>query len=786
MVTEGQLLWTPRPEFAADSNVARYMKWLRETRAMDFADYDALWRWSVTDIEAFWASIWDYFEVESTTPYTRVLDTRAMPGAKWFEGSRVNYAEHLLRYAQRASSTETAFHHLSETRPLKTLGWHELARSVRIAATQLRKLGIEPGDRVVSYMPNVPETAIAMMATAAIGAVWASAAPEFGVNTVIERFSQIEPKLLFACDGYRFGGKDFAREAEVRRIAAALPTLEHIVWLPYLDEAAAVPDLPGLVAWSALMAHPDVPAEQFAFERVAHDHPIWVVFSSGTTGLPKAIVHSHVGVLLEHLKLMHFHLGLRAGSNMFFYSTTGWMMWNLLMAALLTGSAAVLYDGNPAHPSIELLWKLAADTGATLFGASPTYVQMMEKAGLKPGEKFDLSRLECMIAAGAPSTPETFAELYRSVKQDLWVTSQSGGTEICSGFVGASPTLPVYAGEIQTRMLGMDVHAWSDDGKELIDEVGELVVTSPFPSMPVRFWNDAGGKRYHDSYFDTFPGVWRHGDFIKINARGGCYIYGRSDSTLNRHGVRIGTAEIYRAVEKEPEIADSLIVCCELPGGDFFMPLFLRLKPGAALDEALRARLVKRLRSDCSPRHVPDRMYAIDAIPYTLTGKKMEVPVRKVLMGWPLEKAASRDAMANPESTGNPKASNAWRLYEAMSGDRAGDPAIAARFQAQLSVPTTSIYSRRDGVVAWQCCLNDAGPQVENIEVTSSHLGLGHHPAVLYAIADRLAQPEGHWQPFDPKSHVRWLYPMRHAIADARLREPPRARSTSKPGVQTL
>jgi acetoacetyl-CoA synthetase len=650
MTAEGQLLWTPSPEFVERSNVARYMTWLKESRKLDFADYEALRKWSVTDIEAFWASIWDYFRVQSAAPYTRVLDCRIMPGAKWFEGSRVNYAEHLLRHELTAGPADVAFHHLTETRPLKTMGWAELAGKVRILATQLRKLGLKPGDRIVSYMPNLPETAIAMIATIAVGAIWSSAAPEFGVKTVIERFAQIEPKLLFAADGYRFGGKDFSRHAEVRNIAHALPSLEHIVWLPYLDEQAEPKNIPNALRWSDFFDHPNVPRHGFEFEHVAYDHPLWILFSSGTTGLPKAIMHSHVGVLVEHLKLMHFHLGLGPGSNMFFYSTTGWMMFNLLVAALLTGSSATLYDGNPAYPAPDLLWKLAADTGATMFGASPTFVQMMEKAGLEPGKTFDLSRLECVMAAGAPSTPETFAWFYKGVKKDLWVTSQSGGTEICSGFVGASPNLPVYAGEIQARMLGMDVHSWSDDGKNLVDEVGELVVTSPFPSMPIRFWNDAGGKRYHESYFDTFPGVWRHGDFIKINSRGGCYIYGRSDSTLNRFGVRIGTAEIYRAVEQEPEVADSLIVCCELPGGNFFMPLFLRLKPGFKLTEEVQARVNRRLRQECSPRHVPDRAYAVEAIPYTLTGKKMEVPVRKILMGTPPEKAASRDAMANPES----------------------------------------------------------------------------------------------------------------------------------------
>jgi acetoacetyl-CoA synthetase len=649
MVTEGQLLWTPRPEFARNSNVAQYMQWLRESRNVPVSDYDALWRWSVTDLEGFWSSIWDYFKVQSSTPYRKVLDRRVMPGARWFEDSRVNYAEHLLRHEAEAPD-DVVFHHLAETRPLATMSWSELGRQVRILATQLRAMGVKPGDRVVSYMPNVPETAVAMMATTAIGAVWSSAAPEFGVKTVIERFSQIAPKVLFACDGYRFGGKDFKREGEVRRIVSELPTLERVIWLPYLEPAGQTPDMPKTVSWARMMDHADVSRESFRYEHVAYDHALWVVFSSGTTGLPKAIVHSHVGVLIEHLKLMHFHMGLRRGSNMFFYSTTGWMMWNLLLAALLTGSAVVLYDGNPAHPSLDFLWKLAADTGVTSFGASPTYVQMMEKAGLKPGDVYNLSRLESIVVAGAPSTPETFDWFYRSVKRDLWVTSQSGGTEICSGFVGASPTLPVHAGEIQTRMLGMDVHAWSDDGKELTDEVGELVCTSPFPSMPIKFWNDEGGKRYRESYFEVFPGVWRHGDFIKINRRGGCYIYGRSDSTLNRYGVRIGTAEIYRAVEQVEEVADSLIVCCELPGGHFFMPLFLRLKPGFTLDEPLRARIAARLREDCSPRHVPDRMYRVEAVPYTLTGKKMEVPVRKILMGWPLEKAASRDAMMNPEA----------------------------------------------------------------------------------------------------------------------------------------
>lgn len=650
MVAEGQWLWSPRPEYAAQSNVARYQRWLADERGITTRDYDELWRWSVSDLDAFWRSIWDYFDVLHDGHAGRALDGPGMLGVHWFVGARVNYVEHMLRHEARAAAGETVFHHLSETRPLERMSWQELGRQVRILATQLRAMGVQPGDRVVSYMPNVPETAVAMMATAAIGAVWSSAAIEFGTRTVIDRFAQIAPKVLFAADGYRFGGKDFNREGEVRRIVSELPSLQRVVWLSYLKPNGPAPDLRHAVSWERVMDRADVPADQFRYARVAHDHPLWVVFSSGTTGLPKPIVHTHVGVLLEHLKVMHFHINLRPGSVMFFYSTTGWMMWNILLAALMAGSSVVLYDGNPAYPAPDFLWKLAADTRATSFGASPTYVQMMAKAGLVPGQAHDLSAMESILVSGAPSTPETFEWFYRCVKQDLWVTSQSGGTEICSGFVGAAPTLPVYAGEIQARMLGMDVHVWNDRGEELVDEVGELVVTSPFPSMPECFWNDPDGARYRESYFEHFPGVWRHGDFMKLNRRGGCYIYGRSDSTLNRHGVRIGSAEIYRTVEQVDGVADSLVVCCELPGGMFFMPLFLRLKPGAILDDALRDRIARRLREDCSPRHVPDRMYQVEAIPYTLTGKKMEVPVRKILMGWPAERAASRDAMMTPEA----------------------------------------------------------------------------------------------------------------------------------------
>jgi len=660
-VTEGELLWTPDPHWAASSAVARFMRRAGERRGRTFADYEALRRWSVTDLDGFWAEVWDFFDVASSSPYECVLSERRMPGAVWFPGARVNYAEHMLRHEANAAPGETAIVHSSELRPLARMSWQELGAAVRVLATRLRALGVRPGDRVASYMPTVPESAIAMLATIAIGAVWSSAAPEFGARTVIDRFAQIEPVLLFAADGYRFGGRDFDRGAEIRTILDALPTVRTLVWLPYLHASADSDRAPArtfgsagrarsVVPWPELLDAEPLAREDFTYERVPPDHPLWVLFSSGTTGLPKPIVHGHAGILVEHLKSTGLGQNLSPESRMFFYTTTGWMMFNALLSALLQGSSVVLYDGHPAYPAPALLWQLAADAEATSFGASPTFVQIMQKVGIVPKGAFDLSHLTGVLLTGSPVTPEQTAWFYESVKRDLWVTSPSGGTELCAGLVGGSPLLPVRAGEIQARLLGMDVHAWNDDGEELVDEVGELVVTSPAPSMPLYFMNDPGGARYRETYFERFPGVWRHGDFIKINERGGCFIYGRSDATLNRNGVRIGSAEIYRAVERLPQIADSLVVCLELPGGDFFMPLFVRLADGGSLDEALRAAIVTTLRDDCSPRHVPDEILAVPAIPYTLTGKKMEIPVRRILAGTPPDKAASREAMMQPDA----------------------------------------------------------------------------------------------------------------------------------------
>lgn len=653
-VEEGQLLWTPPSEKVQASAMQAFIDWLGETEGLRIEGYAALWQWSVDAPEAFWAAVWDYCQVRASRPYDRIMQVpdRDMVGTRWFCGAHLNYAENVLR--ANGDPSAPAVLHLTEIRELSTLSHGELFRQVRVLATQLRALGIQPGDRVASYLPNLAETVVAMLATMAVGAVWAAAAPEFGVNTVIDRFAQIEPVLLLVADGYAFGGKRFERAEEARQIVAALPTVRHVVGVAYLQpEVPFQPQVPEGVtvhAWDVLLAGPDVGAEQFHFAQVESSHPLWILFSSGTTGLPKAILHGHGGMLLEHLKLFRLHFGTGPQSIWFFHTTAGWMMWNTLVASLLGGGAAVFYDGSPVWPGPDRLWQIAADTGATIFGASPTFVQIMEKTGLVPAQRFDLEALEMIVVTGAPCQPETFEWFYRCVKPELWVTSQSGGTEIASGFVGCSPFLPVHAGEIQCRMLGMNVQSWSDEGTVLHDEVGELVVTAPFPSMPLQFWDDPGSQRYRDTYFDTFPGVWRHGDFIRINARGGCYIYGRSDATLNRHGVRIGSAEIYRTVEKIEGVLDSLVVCLELPDGGFYMPLFVQLRAGVELDAALRREIEQRLRFDASPRHVPDSIDAVPAIPYTLTGKKMEVPVRRLLLGAQLAEVAKPDAMANPDA----------------------------------------------------------------------------------------------------------------------------------------
>jgi len=644
-VREGDLLWTPDPQRVAACRLVEYMRWLQRERGLAFDGYQALHRWSVTDLDAFWRSIFDHFDVRSSTPVGAVLGRREMPGAQWFPGVRLNYAEHVLRNARTG---EEALLFLDETRPLAGFSWDALAMQVRTLATRMREMKVGAGDRVVAYLPNVPQAIVAMLATTAIGATWSSVSPDFGASGALDRIAQLQPKLLFCVDGYRYGGRVFDRSNEVRAIVDGLHGLEHVVVLPRMSEAPLVLDACAVHRWDQIVAGAPVAAAQFRFEQVPFDHPLWILFSSGTTGLPKAIVHGHGGILLEMLKLVALHMDLRAGERMFFFSTTGWMMWNFLASSLLCGVVPVLYDGHPAYPDVDVLWRMAQDCGASFFGASPTYVDILSKAGVVPGERYDLSRLRAVMPAGSPVSPAHTAWFYRNVNADLWVCSGSGGTDVCTGFVGGVPTQPVHAGEIQAPHLGVSAQAWNDAGESVVDEVGELVITQPMPSMPVNFWNDPDGSRYRESYFDVFPGVWRHGDFFRINARGGCFVLGRSDATLNRHGVRIGTAEIYRALATLPGIEDALIVNLDLPGGKFFMPLFVKLTKDAALDDALVARIGECLRMACTPRHVPDKVYRVDAIPMTLTGKKMEVPVRKILLGVPEARAVNRSAMADP------------------------------------------------------------------------------------------------------------------------------------------
>ena len=643
----GELLWTPPPDRIRRANVTALAEWLARERGKHFADYHALWRWSVEDLEGFWQALWEYFAIESSAPHTRVLGRRSMPGAEWFPAARLNYAQHILR-GERAGGDVLL--HLSETRPLAALPWTTLGDQVRTLATELRALGIQPGDRVVAWMPNIPETMVAMLATTAVGAIWACCSPDFGERGTLDRLAQLAPRLLFSVDGYRYGGKAFDRRSQLRDIAASLNSLEHLVYLPYLNPADATLPLSSARHWQTLLERPAVSAAEFEYTQVPFAHPLWTLFSSGTTGLPKPIVHGHGGILLENLKNATFHFDLRPGDRVFFYTTSGWMLWNFITSIPLTGALPVLYDGHPAYPAPDALWRMADEAGVASFGASPTYVDQLSRSGIVPRERYRLEKLRTINLAGSPATPESMAWFYRNVKEDLWVANGSGGTDCCTGFVGGVPTLPVRAGEIQAPQLGVSAKAFNARGESVIDEVGELVLTEPMPSMPLRFWNDPDNRRYVETYFQEYPGVWRHGDFFRIDAQGRCFVLGRSDATLNRYGIRIGTAEIYRTLALIPEVQDALIVNLDLPGGGFFMPLFVKLAQGVELNPALEARIRDTLRREYTPRHVPDKIYQAPGIPYTLTGKKMEVPVRRILTGVPAEQAANRSGVSDPSA----------------------------------------------------------------------------------------------------------------------------------------
>ena len=643
--SEGILLWEPSEGFKEKARISHYMKWLEDERDLSFEDYTELWEWSVTDLEGFWASIWEYCGVKASEPYERVLARREMPGTEWFTGAELNFAEHFFR---DAPSDEPAILHQSEVRPLSELSWRELREKTAALAAGLKSMGVERGDRVVAYLPDIPEAIIALLAVSSIGAIWSSCSPDFGAGSVIDRFKQIEPKVLFAVDGYRYGGKDYDRTQTVAKLQEEIPSLQKTVILPYLEEEPDTSSLEDVTTWDELLAAHE--GAGLTFEQVPFDHPLWVLYSSGTTGLPKAIVHSQGGILMEHLKKVVLHIDLEPGDRFFWFTTTGWMMWNIVVAGLLTGATALLYDGNPGYPDMNVLWEFAEQTGMTCFGTSASYITSCMKADIEPGKDFDLENLEAIGSTGSPLPPEGFEWVYEHVKKDLWLFSTSGGTDLCTAFVGGVPLLPVRCGELQARSMGARVEAFDEEGNPRIDEVGELVITEPMPSMPIYFWNDPDGERYQESYFDVYPGVWRHGDWIKVKQGGACVIYGRSDSTINRGGIRMGTSEIYSAVEKVDEVADSLVVDVPRAGGSSFMPLFVVLQEGVELDDDLKGRIKGSIRENTSPRHVPNEIFAVPEIPKTLNGKKLEVPVKKILSGIPPEKAASKDSLSNPES----------------------------------------------------------------------------------------------------------------------------------------
>ncbi|BDG43046.1 acetoacetate--CoA ligase [Saccharococcus caldoxylosilyticus] len=641
-ITEGTVLWKPTKEQIEKSNIQRYMDWLKEKKGLSFETYRQLWTWSVEQLEDFWETVWEYCGVKSATPYQCVLEEHKMPGAKWFPGATLNYAEHVFRHVR---DDRPALIFRSERISYREVSWQELKEKTAAVANALKKIGVKPGDRVVGYMPNIPETVIAFLACASIGAIWSCCSPDFGAGSVIDRFQQIEPTVLFAIDGCQYNGKEFDKMPIVHELREKLPSLKKTILLPYWREQVQAPD-DSVLLWEDIIQEKG----ELFYEYVPFDHPLWILYSSGTTGLPKPIVQGHGGILLEHLKMFMIAENMTKESTFFWFTTTGWMMWNFLIGGLLAGTTVVLYDGSPTYPDGNVLWDLAEKAKITHFGTSAAFINICMKLGLKPKESYDLSHLQTVLSTGSPLTVEGFAWVYENVKEDICLASCSGGTDVCTAFVGGSPILPVRAGIISCRALGVNVQAFDENGKPLINEVGELVITEPMPSMPLFFWNDSNHERYISSYFDTYPGVWKHGDWIKIDEEGGCVIYGRSDSTINRAGVRMGTSEIYRAVEAVDEVLESLIIDLEMMGRTSFMPLFVVLKPGAVLDEALKEKIKQAIRQNVSPRFVPDEIYEVKQIPKTLNGKKMEIPIRKLLLGFPLEKAVNPGSMANPEA----------------------------------------------------------------------------------------------------------------------------------------
>ena len=640
-----QALWSPSNEFAEQANITHFLTWLKKEKNLQFSDYESLWEWSTDNIENFWQIMVDYFDIQFHHPYKRVLNNHKMPGTKWFEGATLNYTQQLFK---NYSDDFPALISEAENRNMSEMSWSDLYKQVASVSRFMRNKNIKKGDRVVAFMPNTPETVVAFLATASIGAVWSSCAPEFGAESVIERFKQIKPKMMFAVEGCLYIGKKIDRTDIVLEIRNEIPEIETLVLIDYIDPSGEIGNkIKDKVSFSKVL---ETQTDKIEYEYVGFNDPLWVLYSSGTTGKPKAITHSQGGIVLEHTKYLSLHSNVKPGSRFFWYSTTGWMMWNFMMGSLLVGGTAVLYDGSPAYPNINRLWDMADRAKIETFGTSAAYIMACIKAGIVPRKEHDLSALKSIGSTGSPLPVSGFNWCYENVKNDLWLNSVSGGTDICSVFTGGLPTLPVFPGEIQCRSLGAKVESYDEDGNPLIGRVGEMVISEPMPSMPIYFWNDNEFKRYEESYFEMYPGKWRHGDWIEITKRGGAIISGRSDSTLNRGGIRIGTAEIYSAVEKLPEIKDSLIIGLERDGGKYYLPLFVVLKEGEELTPELIKKIAATVRKQFSPRHVPDQVFKIDEVPYTLSGKKMETPVKKYFRGDDLDKVLNKDAMRNPEA----------------------------------------------------------------------------------------------------------------------------------------
>ena len=635
----GAVLWTPPANARQSTEIGRYLTWLERERGRAFAGYDELWSWSVEDLEGFWGSIWDYFQIRAHKPYERVLSSRAMPGARWFEGAELNYAEHLLGSGEEDADASAVVAH-SQTRDPIELTFGELRDQVARARAGLARLGIRPGDRVVAYMPNIPETLVAFAATASLGAIWASCAPELGARSVVDRLAQLDPTVLLTVGGYGFRDRWIDRREEVREIRARLPRLRHVIGLQYGERGAD-----NAVSWDELVAEP----ARLVFEPVAFDHPLYVLFSSGTTGPPKAIVHGHGGILLEHLKSHSLSWDLGPGDRLQWFTTTSWMMWNSLVSALLRRASAVMIDGDPTWPTLDWQWQLARLTRPTCMGVSPTFVMASRNVGLQPGPTRCLDSIRTFPLAGSPLPVAGYRYLNEQLPADALLLNGSGGTDVCTAIVGGTRIQPVYEGEISGPCLAVAARAFDPDGRELVGELGELVITEPMPSMPLGFWNDPDGSRYREAYFEHYPGVWRHGDWIRFTAQRTCQVTGRSDATLNRGGVRLGTGEFYGVLDDIPQIADSIVVHLEDgAGGPGQLLLFVVLSGGAALDDELRSTIARSLRRELSPRHVPDAVVEVPAIPRTLTGKKLEAPVKRVLAGAPPEKVASLDALLDP------------------------------------------------------------------------------------------------------------------------------------------